>query len=149
RHGFEIHCVIINVIVMMRALRRGRYAAAMGLVLASCPCVFALNPALDVTQYAHMAWRARDGFLKARIESIAQTQDGYLWLGSDLGLARFDGVKSVAWQPPPGQHLPSSAIASLLATRDGTLWIGTSQGLASWKNGKLTQYAELDGLIVF
>src|SRR5262249_3094028 len=49
------------------------------------------------------------------------------------------------WQPPPDQHLPSSYIFSLLVSRDGTLWIGTFSGLASWKDGKLTEYAELDG----
>jgi len=77
--------------------------------------------------------------------SIAQTPDGYLWLGAAFGLYRFDGVRNVLWQPPPNQHLPSGTITKLVATQDGVLWIGTWNGLASWKNGKLTQYAELAG----
>ena len=111
-------------------------------------CAFALNPALDVSQYAHTSWKIRDGFAKGSILSIAQTPDGYLWLGTAFGLYRFDGVRNVLWQPPPEQHLPSSAITSLVAARDGTLWVGTRNGLSSWKNGKLTRYAELSGLAI-
>src|SRR6201986_469763 len=120
-----------------------RHTLLVGVILASCPSAFALNPSLDINQYAHTAWNIRDGFFKGTIRAIAQTPDGYLWLGTEFGLLRFDGVKNVLWQPPPGQQLPSSHIFSLLAARDGTLWIGTSKGLASWKDGKLTQYAEL------
>ena len=115
------------------------------LVLACYRCAFALNPALDISQYAHTAWRIRDGFFKGRIVSIAQTPDGYLWLGTELGLVRFDGVRFVPWQPPAGQSLPSSYIRDLLAARDGTLWIGTVDGLASWKEGKLTTHPAFAG----
>src|SRR5262245_53248430 len=93
---------------MRRARRSGRLVAtsaalACGL-LALCPPVFALNPALDVSQYAHTAWTIRGGFAKGTISSIAQTADGYLWIGTDFGLFRFDGVRHVAWEPPPGQR---------------------------------------------
>src|SRR5713101_4008282 len=100
-------------------------------LLACCTCAFALNPDLDVSQYAHTAWRIRDGFPKGLVLSLAQTPDGYLWLGTEFGLFRFDGVKSTAWQPPQGQQLPNSYIRSLLVARDGTLWIGTLKGLAT------------------
>src|ERR1700686_2974373 len=111
-------------------------------------CAFALNPAPDVSQYAHTAWKIRDGFAKGSILSIAQTPDGYLWLGTAFGLYRFDGVRNVLWQPPPDQHPPSSAISRLVASRDGTLWVGTRNGLSSWKNGKLTRYAGVSGLAI-
>ena len=114
-------------------------------ILLTCPGAWALDPAQDVSQYAHTAWRIRDGFTKGRILAIAQTSDGYLWLGTEFGLVRFDGVKATPWQPPEDQPLPPGRIASLLAARDGTLWIGTDEGLASWKDGKLVQYTELAG----
>ena len=110
---------------------------------------WALDPALDVSQYAHRAWSVREGFAKGSILAIAQTPDGYLWLGTEFGLLRFDGVRNILWQPPPGQRLPSTFIRSVLAARDGTLWIGTLKGLASWKDGKLTQYPELAGQDIF
>jgi len=119
------------------------------LLLACCPSALALNPELDVSQYAHMSWKMRDGFPKGEISSLAQTPDGYLWLGTEFGLFRFDGVRSVLWRPPAGQELPSNWIFSLLVARDGTLWIGTEKGLASWKDGKFTQYAELGGRYIF
>jgi ligand-binding sensor domain-containing protein/signal transduction histidine kinase len=115
------------------------------MLLAWCPCAFALDPALDVSQYAHTSWKIREGFTKGAIASITQTPDGYLWLGTEYALVRFDGVRTVPWQPPPNQHLASSEIPRLLTARDGTLWIGTGKGLASWKDGRLTQYPELAG----
>jgi len=115
-------------------------------VLIAGTCAFALNPTLDVSQYAHTSWKIRDGFANGSILSIAQTPDGYLWLGTAFGLYRFDGVRNVLWQPPPDQHLPSTTISTLVVARDGALWIGTWSGLVSWKNGKLTQYTELAGL---
>src|SRR5690349_15987796 len=117
-------------------------------MVAVCPCAFALDPALDVSQYGHRSWLFRDGFIQGQIFSIAQTSDGYLWFATDRGLVRFDGVKPMAWRPPTGQSLPSEAIMYLLASRDGTLWIGTLEGLASWKNGRLNQYREFDGFQV-
>jgi signal transduction histidine kinase/ligand-binding sensor domain-containing protein len=102
----------------------------------------ALDPSLEVSQYDHTAWTARDGFSVGAIFAMAQTPDGYLWLGSEFGLYRFDGVKPVVWQPPTGQQLPNKPYA-LLVTRDGTLWIGTFEGLVSWDGGKLTYYPEI------
>jgi len=138
----------------MATARAGRGVIAPGMVLAGillacCPSAFALNPALDVSQYAHASWKVRDGFTQGPIKSIAQTPDGYLWLGTEFGLVRFDGVKTVPWQPPPDQHLPSSIILSLLAARDGTLWIGTDKGLASWNGSTLTQYPATADQFVF
>ena len=99
---------------------------------------------LEVSQYAHTAWTVRDGFSKGNIYAMAQTPDGYLWLGTEFGLFRFDGVRSIPWQPPAGQHLPDNNINSLLVTRDGTLWIGTFAGLVTWSGGKLTWRPELE-----
>ena len=118
-------------------------------LLAWCPSAFALDPTLDVSQYAHTAWKIRDGFFKGTPVAIAQTPDGYLWLGTEFGLLRFDGVRYVLWQSPDGQALPSNYIRSVLPARDGRLWIGTAKGLASWKNNKLTRYPELEGQAIW
>jgi len=133
---------------MVRRAARRTQTKVCATFLAWCSCAFALNPSLDINQYAHTAWTVRDGFFKGSVTSIAQTPDGYLWLGTESGLLRFDGVRSVPWQPPAGEHLPSSNIRKLLAARDGRLWIGTNEGLASWKDGKLAHYPELDGRAV-
>src|SRR5215469_16771395 len=137
---------------MGRPYGQRQYAVAFaavlaGAVMACCPCAFALDAALDVSQYAHTAWKIRDGFTKGTIQAIAQTPDGYLWLGTESGLVRFDGVKAVSWEPPAGEQLPSKFIRSLLVARDGTLWIAAFKGLASWKDGKLTNYPETAGQV--
>jgi len=114
-----------------------------------CPSAFALDPSLDISQYPHTAWTVREGHLKGAVFSIAQTADGYLWLGTEFGVVRFDGVRFADWQPPKDQRLPSTFISKLLAARDGTVWIGTDNGLASWNNGNLTVHPEFAGFRIF
>ena len=123
-----------------------RAVIALVILLACCACASALDPSVDISQYAHTAWKIRDGFFKGRIFAMAQTPDGYIWLGTEFGLLRFDGVRTVPWESPTGENLPSNFVLSLLAARDGRLWIGTSEGgLVSWKDDKLTHYPDLDG----
>ena len=131
-------------------MRNARRSPIIGLaiLLACYACAFGLDPSLDISQYAHTSWRTREGFTRGLIGSFAQTPDGYLWLGTELGLYRFDGVRALPWQPPNGQQLPSEGIRQLLVGRDGTLWIGTSNGLASWKDGKLAHHPKSDGITV-
>jgi ligand-binding sensor domain-containing protein/signal transduction histidine kinase len=115
---------------------------ALGVLLGGSRTTFALDPSLDISQYGHTTWTIRDGFSTGTAFAMAQTPDGYLWLATESGLFRSDGVRFLPWQPPAGQQLPENPYA-LLVTRDGTLWIGTYAGLASWNNGKLTQYPEV------
>jgi signal transduction histidine kinase/ligand-binding sensor domain-containing protein len=131
---------------------RGQHAAALGLAVAGVllvppPGALALDPALEASQYSHTKWSVRDGFPNGNIYAMAQTSDGYLWLGGEFGLFRFDGVRFVPWQPPPGAQRPGQPY-SLLVSRDGTLWIGTFTGLAAWRDGTLARYPELDGRFV-
>ena len=107
----------------------------------------AVDAPLQIAQYAHTAWSARDGATLGLVFAMAQTPDGYLWIAGSLGLFRFDGLRFVPWQAPPGQGLPSGPY-SLLVSRDGTLWIGTFYGLASWDGRNLTRYPQTLGLFV-
>jgi signal transduction histidine kinase/ligand-binding sensor domain-containing protein len=116
-----------------------------GLLLVCSHSASALNPELDVRQYAHTVWRVRDGFTRGAILAIAQTPDGYMWLGTEFGLYRFDGVRAIPWHAPSGEDFLSMHVYCLLVARDGTLWVGTQSGAASWKNGELRRYPELDG----
>jgi ligand-binding sensor domain-containing protein/PAS domain-containing protein len=109
-------------------------------VLLCPPPVRALDPSLDITQYAHLAWTFRNGFGNGAVYAIAQTADGYLWLGTSSGVVRYDGARLTPLPLRPGQQLPNTAAGGLLTARDGTIWIGTLDGLVSWKNGDLTEY---------
>ena len=110
--------------------------------------VGALDTSRQISQYGHTAWRIEDGVFAGAPNVMAQTADGYLWIGTQAGLMRFDGVRFVSWRPPEGSELPSSRINSLLGARDGSLWIGTSTGLARWRNGNLTNYRDATGSIM-
>jgi signal transduction histidine kinase/ligand-binding sensor domain-containing protein len=108
----------------------------------------ALDPSLDITQYAHLAWTFRNGFSNGAVYAIAQTPDGYLWLGTSAGVVRYDGARLTPLPLGPGHRLPNAASAAILPARDGSVWIGTLDGLVSWKNGALTHYPAFAGRTV-
>jgi signal transduction histidine kinase/ligand-binding sensor domain-containing protein len=112
--------------------------------MAACALVAAraqaLNPERPISQYGHTAWRHSEGTFSGIPNAITQTADGYLWIGTETGLLRFDGVQFVRWQPPAGQQLLSSQFVSVLGDRQGGLWLGTGRELAYWKSGALTRY---------
>jgi signal transduction histidine kinase/ligand-binding sensor domain-containing protein len=93
-----------------------------------------------LSQYAHRAWLARDGFFSGAPDAITQTTDGYIWIGTASGLFRFDGSRFEPWSSPDGKKLPSDQIYGLLGARDGSLWIGTQAGLARFADHKLIVY---------
>jgi signal transduction histidine kinase/ligand-binding sensor domain-containing protein len=100
-----------------------------------------------ISQYGHTSWKTQDGAFSGSPVVITQTTDGYLWIGTNVGLVRSDGVRFASWNPPTGSRLLDSRIFSLLGTRDGSLWIGTGYSISRWKGGELTNYPELSGRI--
>ena len=107
----------------------------------------AVDPAYLISQYAHTAWRVKDGTLNGLPSVIAQTSDGFLWIGTNVGLVRFDGVHFVPWNPPSGERLLDPRVISLQAAHDGSLWIGTGYSVSHWKDGKLINHPELSGRV--
>jgi signal transduction histidine kinase/ligand-binding sensor domain-containing protein len=99
-----------------------------------------------LTQLEHTAFTQRNG-APAQVAALAQTADGYLWLGTSTGLYRFDGVTFEPFAGPPGQTVTRSDISTLLALPDGSLWIGERIGGAGvLSNGRVTSYGPRDGL---
>jgi signal transduction histidine kinase/ligand-binding sensor domain-containing protein len=97
-----------------------------------------------LTQYAHTAWRFQEGVFDASPVSIAQTTDGFLWIGTLNGLIRFDGVHFESWNDRLQQELHTCCALSLLGSSDGSLWIGTGVGLAKLNGGKLSAVTDGD-----
>jgi signal transduction histidine kinase/ligand-binding sensor domain-containing protein len=129
----------------MTALRRR--AIFFVFMLSGLHPILALDAARQISQYRHSAWRVEDGDFNGTPVVMAQTLDGYLWIGTGTGLIRFDGVRFVPWTPPAGQRMLDPRVFSLLGARDGSLWIGTGFSISHWKNGRLTNYPELSGRI--
>ncbi|WP_175472480.1 MULTISPECIES: sensor histidine kinase [unclassified Duganella] len=93
----------------------------------------------------HTSWTAREG-APQMVLAMAQTRDGWLWLGSNNGLFRFDGVRFERYAAP-GHKLAAAGIATLKAFDDGALWIGYRYGGVSVLAGEtLRHYGEADGL---
>jgi ligand-binding sensor domain-containing protein/HPt (histidine-containing phosphotransfer) domain-containing protein len=108
---------------------------------------FALDPRKAVTQYVHTVWQVEQGLPANSVNAIAQTPDGYLWLGTHEGLARFDGARFTAFDAGNTQGIRSNYILALLVDRAGTLWIGAyNGGLTRFKNGTFAAYTPADGL---
>jgi signal transduction histidine kinase/ligand-binding sensor domain-containing protein len=97
----------------------------------------------QLTQYAHTAWRLQDGVFDASPASLAQTTDGFLWIGTDNGLVRFDGVHFESWNDRVHETGACCALG-LLGSSDGSLWIGTGGGLARLREGKLSAVTKAD-----
>jgi ligand-binding sensor domain-containing protein/signal transduction histidine kinase len=94
----------------------------------------------------HTSWTTKDG-APSEIFAIAQTEDGYLWLGTTTGLVRFDGIHFENYESPFGEALPAKNVMSLLAVPGEGLWIGFASGEVSLlKNGRITSYNQKDGL---
>ncbi|MBB5066224.1 sensor histidine kinase [Granulicella mallensis] len=89
-----------------------------------------LEPSTQIAQYGHTAWPTGRSGLTSPPRAIAQTSDGYIWIGTDDGLFRFDGVHFVRWNPPKGEGLPSQNITYLFGAHNGSLYIGTELGMA-------------------
>jgi ligand-binding sensor domain-containing protein len=100
----------------------------------------------NIRQMYHTSWTIREG-APSGITSIAQTTDGYLWLGTEDGLFRFDGITFERYQSSSGGDLISGPIADVDATPDGGLWVGYHFGGASFlKEGRIKNYTSADGL---
>jgi signal transduction histidine kinase/ligand-binding sensor domain-containing protein len=101
--------------------------------------LLAIDPHQPMSQMEHSAWSARDG-LDGEVSALAQTTDGYLWLGCATGLYRFDGEQFQRYKPIAGA-LPSNQVQTLLATPDGGLWVGFAHsGVAFVKGGQVMAY---------
>ena len=117
---------------------------AIVLALSIAPAL-ALDPHKALTQYSRTTWTQMQGLPQDTIRAIAQTTDGYLWLGTDEGLARFDGYEFVMFHKANGD-LPSNSITALAPAADGGLWIGTSNGLVHYRDKQFRTYTTKDGL---
>jgi signal transduction histidine kinase/ligand-binding sensor domain-containing protein len=95
-----------------------------------------LDPDRPISQYIHDSWQAQQGLPQNSVVAIAQTPNGYLWLGTEEGLARYDGVRFTIFDKRTAE-LQDDLLQTLFVDHEGTLWLGTrSHGLCYLRNGK-------------
>ncbi|HJZ98103.1 MAG TPA: two-component regulator propeller domain-containing protein [Candidatus Solibacter sp.] len=101
----------------------------------------------DVPKYVSRIWRTHDGLPESRIRALAQTRDGYLWVGTPGGLARFDGVRFVVYSRFNTPAMADDNIRALSLGRNGSLWIATDGGgLLQYQGGGFRSFGPKDGL---
>ncbi|MBO9716140.1 MAG: ATPase, partial [Pseudoxanthomonas sp.] len=124
-----------------------RALATLALLLA-IPGARALDPARHIAQFHHTAWTVTEG-APGGITALAQSADGYLWLATQVGLFRFDGVEFERAEPEAGQEFPATNISTLYAPPGGGLWIGYRYGSACFlRDGHMQHYGQAEGLPV-
>ncbi|HEY0779791.1 MAG TPA: two-component regulator propeller domain-containing protein, partial [Gemmatirosa sp.] len=123
-----------------------RSALACALVAFAGASLHAQDPGPTLAQLAHRAWTIRDG-APGGVAALAQSADGFLWIGTRTGLYRFDGVRFEEFEPPSGQALLSRSVSALLPLPDGSFWVGYSfGGVSLLAGGHVVSYGARDGL---
>ncbi|HYC62588.1 MAG TPA: two-component regulator propeller domain-containing protein [Thermoanaerobaculia bacterium] len=123
--------------------------AVFSLSLILCVEAHALDPAVPLTQYVQRSWDVEDGLPQDAVQAIAQTRDGYLWLGTQEGLVRFDGVRFEVFNSSNVAAFRGNNVLSLYRDRANTLWIGTNGGLLSYRDDRFALIHERSELTVF
>ena len=109
--------------------RRARHCVRCAVLAATAVvCAYALDLRLLLSQYQKRHWRVEDGLPHNYVMSVLPDRDGYLLVGTDEGLARFDGVRFVPYDLHPSLGLSKRWVLSMIAAHDGSLWAGTFDG---------------------
>ena len=104
------------------------------------------TPVFAAPNYLIRVWQVENGLPQNSVTALAQTRDGYLWLGTYSGLARFDGVRFTVFNDSNTPELRDSHVTSLFEADNGTLWIGHENGEVTWyKNGRFQTMEALAG----
>jgi ligand-binding sensor domain-containing protein/signal transduction histidine kinase len=106
----------------------------------------ALDSRRELSELSHQVWLTENGLPQNTVHSLAQTRDGYVWIGTEEGLARFDGIKFTIFDKQKIPELKSNYIRALFVDRRGALWIGTAEGLVQMQGGKFTTFTTNEGL---
>lgn len=125
-------------------VRLAALAAVLGAVF--YPAAWGLSPVTPLAELHRQGWAMENGLPQNTVQALAQTRDGFLWLGTEAGLVRFDGVGFAVFDRNTKPALPGNDVRCLLAAPDGALWIGTGRGLARLRNGAVTTWTAANGL---
>jgi len=118
----------------------------LNVLLVTASAAFALEPNTPLANYGRQGWATENGLPQNTVQALAQTQDGFLWLGTEVGLVRFDGNGFAVFDQHSRPALPGADVQCLLATKGGSLWVGTSDGLVRMRDGAVTTFTATTGL---
>ncbi len=116
------------------------------LYLGATADALALDPGRRLSQYIYDVWTTDDGLPMGVVNAVLQTRDGYLWVATEQGLARFDGVRFEIYSTRTTPGLANNRITSLYEDSAGALWLTTDGGLAVYRDGAFSSLTQDDGL---
>jgi len=96
--------------------------------------------------WGHQSWTSENGLPQNSVHHILQTRDGYLWIATEGGVARFNGMQFTIFNQENNPAFTSNDTCCLAEDRSGALWIGTSDGLLRYAEGVFRRYTTIDGL---
>jgi signal transduction histidine kinase/ligand-binding sensor domain-containing protein len=108
--------------------------------------LLALDPSKPLASYQRQNWQTESGLPQNTVHAILQTQDGYLWLATEGGLVRFDGLKFTVYDTQNTPALHSNNIRALFEDKQQALWIGTADGLTVFRSGSSAIFTREQGL---
>lgn len=138
-------------------VNRGRLLKSIFILCIAATAVYALDPSprpeasprakRPLHLLTHQNWKKKDGLPQNFANALTQTPDGYLWIGTQEGLARFDGVQFRVFNTSNTPEFKVNLVTTLFVDRDSVLWIGTfGGGLLSYKDGTFRSFTHEHGL---
>ena len=109
-------------------------------------CKTALSQVLDAPRYMLDQWQSDEGLPHSAVTTIFQGKDGYLWIGTGVGLVRFDGMRFVNVFEDKVPFLADSYVWSISEDKSGVLWVGSSNGLIKYQNHEIETFTTAHGL---
>jgi signal transduction histidine kinase/ligand-binding sensor domain-containing protein len=125
--------------VIVRSLAAG----LLGMLAAGA---WGLVPSTPLANYGRQGWVMENGLPQNTVQALLQTKSGFVWLGTEAGLIRFDGNSFETFDKNSSPALPGNDVRCLAETRAGAMWVGTSEGLARWQDGKIVVFTKANGL---
>ncbi len=118
-------------------------AGAAGLTLLGAPAL----PGQQPQAMQHQSWSTEAGLPQSSVHQILQSRDGYLWLATEGGVVRYDGVAFTVLSHDTDPNFTSDDITSLAQDGAGNLWFGTSDGLIERTQDRTRRFGEADGMV--
>ena len=128
---------------------RRRFIISVFAVIILVGQVYALDPHKKITRYKVDIWEIQQGLPQNSVYNIFQARDGYLWLATDGGAVRFDGVHFHVFDKSNVKQLTTNSVYAVCQDRTGNIWIGTNSGglvLFNPKDGTFTGFTTKHGL---
>ncbi|MGB9177665.1 MAG: two-component regulator propeller domain-containing protein, partial [Pyrinomonadaceae bacterium] len=105
-----------------------------------------MDPQRDLSEFSRDLWLTENGLPQNTVHAITQTKDGYVWIATEEGLARYDGISFTVFDKQNTAQFKSNDVRALMEDRQGALWISTANGLIRLLDGKFSSLTTREGL---